>query len=309
LFTGGILDQLRGEGYAVLNIEVSLAETALQTVKRFYEMPLESRMRLRPNGRELLGYMPSEDEVAQARTLGLKADAFEDRRRRGYSSFDFSAWPQEFARSGVNCCQADPGVGVRELQDRIATKIYEIASRISTQLLREIDVECGATHLSPGDLSSPTCSITRLLHYDRAVHPVWSKDHTDYEFLALIICDGAGLEVEGPNNTWREVPSVEGACVVLPGDMFSFATGHRLPATRHRVRRGDALRQAYVHFQGLRYSAPITFPDGRLGCFGEHLCGMLIRGSPSLAEALERGDLAVAFPVPATNPFSSAPSG
>ncbi|MGV9794036.1 isopenicillin N synthase family dioxygenase [Gordonia sp. NPDC003422] len=61
--------------------------------------------------------------------------------------------------------------------------------------------------------------------------------HKDSGVLTLLLVepDTAGLQVEGPDGEWIDVPPRRGAFIVNIGELLEVATGGYLRATRHRV--------------------------------------------------------------------------
>jgi len=61
--------------------------------------------------------------------------------------------------------------------------------------------------------------------------------HTDYGSLTILLPQpgSRGLEILTPENTWREVPPVDGAFVINIGDLMARWTNDRWVSTLHRV--------------------------------------------------------------------------
>ena len=76
--------------------------------------------------------------------------------------------------------------------------------------------------------------------------------HKDYGFLTLLLTDGVGgLQVEGPDGTFQDVPHIPGAFVVNLGELLEVATDGYLKATNHRVVSPPGARE--------RFSAPFFY--------------------------------------------------
>lgn len=299
------LKKLSREGFLLLPMPPRQYEAALELADHFYGIPLSGRMSLSSaKGKDFLGYVPSEDEV-RIHKLGLPT--FLGTRKRGYSSYDFVGDPRVFAASGLKSINKWPRQ--KNFVHR-ATKVYRALRRYTNDIALEIEsllVSQFGTQLPAGCLESPTCSMMRLLMYEKCISTRVSKAHTDYEYLAILIADEGGLEVKLHNGTWKAVPKTKNNCVVLPGDMMAIASGKTIPATPHRVTFGDKKRLSIVCFQGLKYHTKIPYPGIRRSIlFGEHICGMKVRGTPHLEEAWEAGKLRLTFDVPVHNPLAPA---
>ncbi len=81
---------------------------------------------------------------------------------------------------------------------------------------------------------------------------------------------------------------------------MGLATDGAIGASVHRVRCNGRLRHAFIQFQGLAYQTALDHPA--MTTFGNHLCGMLVRGAPRLAAAHAAGLLPLSFQPPLHNP-------
>lgn len=67
--------------------------------------------------------------------------------------------------------------------------------------------------------------------------------HLDFSLVTLTLQDDVGgLQVQGPDGGWRDVPCVPGAMLVNVGELLQYVTGNRLVATPHRVQNPSAQR-------------------------------------------------------------------
>jgi isopenicillin N synthase-like dioxygenase len=274
---------------------------SLQVCRAFYEQPLEQRLALAAvGGPNFLGYLPSEAECAES---APEWPSFSGTRARGYSSYDYVADPRVFDQSGLTCRNKWPVDPTLTYQVRtIQQALYRFTHLAAIELFKLIDDEFGSV-LSRRSIEGGTCSMLRLLHYDAEQDAV-SKAHTDYEFLAVLVCNEPGLEIEREPGGWHKVPSTPDGCILLPGDMTNIASGGHIPATRHRVSYGTGKRNAVVAFQGLKYGTTIPYPGLKSHIkFGEHICGLKVRGTPHLESALNSGELKLTFEVPLRNPL------
>lgn len=87
---------------------------------------------------------------------------------------------------------------------------------------------------------APVCTL-RLLHYPPRPETAGPSDfgagaHTDWGAVTVLAQDGVGsLQVLGLDDTWIEVPPVEGALVINVGDLLQRWTNDRYVSTMHRV--------------------------------------------------------------------------
>lgn len=99
-------------------------------------------------------------------------------------------------------------------------------------------------------------STLRLLHYPApeaspetgAGISLAAQAHTDGSGLSLLWQAGPGLQVEGPDGVWRDVPQLPGSISVHLGDVLSMMTGGDIPATPHRVVDHGGERQSIGFF-------------------------------------------------------------
>lgn len=297
------LQQLARDGYLLMDFPHSLRHEALSLAERFYDLPLQERLALvATRETNFLGYIPSEHEVESFR---LEMPTFSGTRRRGYCAYDFITEPHAFSPSGLRCANMWPGdpVFAREIRD-FNRKICEFTNGTAQQALELIDTFFGS-ELPRQAFDGATCSMTRFLLYEVTGTVEISKAHTDYEFLAVVISEEDGLEIEHPGNRWVTVPLEKAKCVILPGDMMAVASHGNIAAVRHRVVFGKRRRLSVICFQGLKYDTPIPYPGRAYKVpFGEHICSMKVRSTPHLEQALEEGRLKLRFDVPKRNPLT-----
>ncbi|WP_121065508.1 2OG-Fe(II) oxygenase family protein [Chachezhania antarctica] len=120
-----------------------------------------------------------------------------------------------------------------------------------------------------------TNSTLRFLHYPAgAVTPMEAEDgallsavrHTDSSGLSLLWQDTTGLQAEGQDGIFRNIPRMENAISVHVGDVMTQMTKGVVPATPHRVlHTGDASRHSVGFFLEPALSAPVTPADHPVG--------------------------------------------
>ena len=208
----------------------------LDIVRRFFDLPLEERMkldnRLSPHFR---GYTRMGTEVTQGR-----ADA---REQIDYSPErepvrDFPADQPYWLLQGPNLW---PDHAFPELKPA-AMEWADLMSRVGMELLRAIAVslELPEDYFDEPFQGTPAW-MGKLVHYVGGVVEAAGDQgvgsHADYGFVTLLLQDEVGgLEVLPPGTSqWLPVEPLPGALVVNLGEMLEVATEGYLAATIHRV--------------------------------------------------------------------------
>ena len=208
----------------------------LDIVRRFFDLPLEERMkldnRLSPHFR---GYTRMGTEVTQGR-----ADA---REQIDYSPErepvrDFPADQPYWLLQGPNLWPDD---AFPELKPA-AMEWADLMSRVGMELLRAIAVslELPEDYFDEPFQGTPAW-MGKLVHYVGGVVEAAGDQgvgsHADYGFVTLLLQDEVGgLEVLPPGTSqWLPVEPLPGALVVNLGEMLEVATEGYLAATIHRV--------------------------------------------------------------------------
>ncbi|TAP43589.1 2-oxoglutarate and iron-dependent oxygenase domain-containing protein [Arthrobacter sp. S39] len=212
------------------------AEDLLAVIKRFFDLPLEERMkldnRLSPHFR---GYTRMGTEVTQGR-----ADA---REQIDYSPErdpipDYPADQPFWLLQGHNQW---PDEALPELK-QAAMAWADLMSAVGMELMRAIAVSLQLPEEYFDDPFRDTPAwMGKLVHYVGGVVEAAGDQgvgsHADYGFVTLLLQDGVGgLEVLPPGATeWAPVEPIPGALVVNLGEMLEVATEGYLAATIHRV--------------------------------------------------------------------------
>ena len=212
------------------------AEDLLATIKRFFDLPLEERMkldnRLSPHFR---GYTRMGTEITQGR-----ADA---REQIDYSPdrepvTDYPPEQPYWLLQGPNMW---PDEALPELEPA-AMAWAELMSKVGNELLRAIAVslELPEDYFDEPFRDTPAW-MGKLVHYVGGVVEAAGDQgvgsHADYGFVTLLLQDDVGgLEVLPPGaSEWVPVEPLRGALVVNLGEMLEVATEGYLAATVHRV--------------------------------------------------------------------------
>ncbi|WP_457965491.1 isopenicillin N synthase family oxygenase [Arthrobacter sp. D1-29] len=242
-FSPEFIDQLRDATHRVGFFQLTgygaspgQAEDLLELIKRFFDLPLEERMkldnRLSPHFR---GYTRMGTEVTQGR-----ADA---REQIDYSPdrepvLDYPPDQPYWLLQGHNMW---PDESLPELEPA-AMAWAELMSRVGAELLRAIAVslQLPEDYFDEPFRDTPAW-MGKLVHYVGGVVEAAGDQgvgsHADYGFVTLLLQDGVGgLEVLPPGaSDWAAVEPIPGALVVNLGEMLEVATEGYLAATIHRV--------------------------------------------------------------------------
>lgn len=241
-FSPDFIEQLRDAAHRVGFFQLigygaapGQAEDLLATIKQFFDLPLEERMkldnRLSPHFR---GYTRMGTEVTQGR-----ADA---REQIDYSPDrepvpDYPPEQPYWLLQGHNMWPDS----LPELE-QAAMAWAGLMSRVGAELLRAIAV---SLHLPEDYFDEPfrdsPAWMGKLVHYVGGIVEAAGDQgvgsHADYGFVTLLLQDAVGgLEVLPPGaSEWASVDPVPGALVVNLGEMLEVATEGYLAATVHRV--------------------------------------------------------------------------
>jgi isopenicillin N synthase-like dioxygenase len=178
-----------------------------------------------------------------------------------------------------------------------AATYYGAMERLGRTLVEGLVRGLGADPSRVARLFENSISTLRMLHYparqasampeDRAVETpagrrwVMTGAHTDSGFVTLLWQDGTGgLQAQGPDGEWVDVPPAEGGLVVNFGQMLNDWTGGRIRATPHRVLGGLADRVSVPFFFEPAVDAVIAplFPEkgGSSFVYGDFLWSRMV---------------------------------
>jgi isopenicillin N synthase-like dioxygenase len=161
-------------------------------------------------------------------------------------------------------------------------------------------------------------SQLRLLHYPPNDLPMDNTNlgigaHSDFELFTILHTGGPGLQVMNAADEWVETPPIPGTFIVNIGDMMEAYTNGLFKATQHRVVNTGIERYSIPLFFSADYDTVVEpLPKfvseenpPRYGSIvaGDHLAGFSIQLCKHLRKRVLAGDLKVAFPIHAENPF------
>ena len=128
-----------------------------------------------------------------------------------------------------------------------ARHYYTQGSALAARLLGWVQehspaaVAAGYSMPLPRMLEGSDHTLLRVLHYPplsghEAPGALRSAAHADINLLTLLpAATEPGLQVQGQDGAWQDVPCDFGLLIVNIGDMLAEASGHYFPSTVHRV--------------------------------------------------------------------------
>ncbi|BBB58843.1 2OG-Fe(II) oxygenase [Undibacterium sp. KW1] len=128
-----------------------------------------------------------------------------------------------------------------------ARKYYDDGAKLAAELLQWVEdhspAEVKAKYSMPLSdmITDSDLTLLRVLHYpplrgDEEPDAVRAAAHGDINLLTLLpAATQAGLQVQGKDNAWHDVPCDFGMLIVNIGDMLDEASAGYYPSTIHRV--------------------------------------------------------------------------
>ncbi len=128
-----------------------------------------------------------------------------------------------------------------------ARKYYDDGARLAAELLQWVEdhspAEVKAKYSMPLSdmITDSDLTLLRVLHYpplrgDEEPDAVRAAAHGDINLLTLLpAATQAGLQVQGKDDAWHDVPCDFGMLIVNIGDMLDEASAGYYPSTIHRV--------------------------------------------------------------------------
>jgi isopenicillin N synthase-like dioxygenase len=296
-----VVDQLgaasREVGFCYLTgagIEASLFEDLLAVTKRFFALPLESKMRYYiGNSRCHRGYVPEGEETFSGGThdrkeafdTGLDLPSHDPDHLAGNPLIGPNQWPElpDFAEA--------------------VTAYYTAVMELGRLLLAAFATALGEPPDSFHRVLTKPPSQLRLIHYpfdDEATDVVGIGAHTDYECFTLLKPTAPGLEVLNGDGNWIDAPPLPDTFVLNIGDMLETWTNGEFVATTHRVRQVASQRYSFPLFFCVDYHTTITPLPRFVGpdrpprpsvVAGEHLFAQTAQSFAYLKGRVAAGDL------------------
>jgi isopenicillin N synthase-like dioxygenase len=147
---------------------------------------------------------------------------------------------------------------------------YDHLNGVALAMIRSIGRSAGFDDEAIGARFDGAHSTLRFLNYGaKTADPVIAPDgtplaaarHTDASGLSLLWQDAPGLQAEGHDGLFRDIPVTENAISVHVGDVMTTLTRGAVPATPHRVLTSDGPRRSVGFFLEPALDSPVTPAD------------------------------------------------
>jgi isopenicillin N synthase-like dioxygenase len=255
-------------------VDPDLIEAVEGVSRAFFDLPLAEKMRIvRPAPDVTRGYMPMKAEVLVRSRGGDAPGDLNESLMIGPVDTDDGAYytaPEAGRHFAPNLWPARPD-GLRALYERT----YRVMDALAIDLMRLFALALGL-HERYFDASvDRSISRLRVRNYPAPVEPpvpgqLRAGAHSDYGSLTILKTEDrpGGLQVQGKDGAWLDVPHRPGCFVVNIGDMMARWTNDRWVSTLHRVvnpppeRVADSRRQSIVFFQNPNYDAVVACLPG-----------------------------------------------
>ncbi|CAE6499979.1 unnamed protein product [Rhizoctonia solani] len=215
-------------------IDDSLIASALEASNRFFDLPLEERMKLdfRKN-RKFKGYYP-------VLRRGYVNEAFEIRPEfdpsNGYMS-ELDIWPPEDL--------------LPRFRD-IVLKYYNAVHELGLKLFQAFALALNLPEDFFADRARACPACLRLMHYPPQTDPIEGREtgvkaHTDYQcFTILWQGDISALQIMNASGEWINAQPMPGTFVINVGDQLSRWTNDVFKSTVHRVTLEPGIRRISI---------------------------------------------------------------
>lgn len=228
-------------------VEPEVEERAWRAFTRFFDLPVEAKLALRPGPAEPYGYIPAGAEsLARSTETDTETDTGTDeppgdvKESLNIGPMDPPAHPLSGPdEAAVHTPNRWPDA-LPELEP--AARAYTAAmTALTARLMRlfALGLDLPATFFDDKIDRSP--HALRAVNYPATSVPLAKGQlragaHTDYGLLTILRQDAVGgLEVLDHAGAWAAVPAVPGAYVLNIGDLMARWTNDRWRSTLHRV--------------------------------------------------------------------------
>lgn len=201
--------------------------------RRFFDLPLEERMKVRLNPKQNRGYQP-----LGSRMYADKADAPDQNESFKYQHDYPADDPDILDGNRVHALNQWP----QELPGWRDTLVayYDQMERLTNELLRAFALALDLNEDYFLDFYKKPLTQINLLHYPPKPIPPGLRQfglrpHSDTTAFTILVQDNnGGLQVKRGGD-WLEMPPIEGTYVINIGDMMARWTNDRFASTPHRV--------------------------------------------------------------------------
>lgn len=255
-------------------VDAGLIDAVQEVSRAFFDLPLEEKMRIvRPAPDVTRGYMPMKAEVLVRSRGGDAPGDLNESLMIGPVDTDGSAYytaPEAGRHFATNLWPERPA-GLREIYERY----YRVMDALGIDLMRLFALALGLPEHHFDSSVDRSISRLRVRNYPAPLEPLEpgqlrASAHSDYGSITILKSEDrpGGLQVQGKDGDWLDVPHRPGCFVVNIGDMLARWTNDRWVSTLHRVvnppsdRVADSRRQSIVFFQNPNYDAVVACLPG-----------------------------------------------
>jgi isopenicillin N synthase-like dioxygenase len=231
-FVDDLFNGLKDYGFIVLKdhtIEQRKIDLAYELVKKFFELPLDTKKKYILNNGGQRGYTPFKTEHAKDNKNPDLKEFWHVGRELSSTSmyrgvYAENVWPTEVA----------------ELKKSFI-ELYEAMDATSRTLLEAIGKGLDLPPSYFNEMINDGNSIIRMIHYpptkgEDTKNSIRAAAHEDINLITMLVgATDSGLQLLERDGTWLDVNSKPGEIVVDSGDMMARITNNLLPATTHRV--------------------------------------------------------------------------
>ncbi len=237
-------------------IEEATIEALFEQARRFFALPIESKLKLRAKDVEhLIGYVsmyeegkdPNNGDLHEAYDFVTEAQVTPELTVQADFRSVSNRWPAELP-------------GFRE-----ALNDYSVRIRILTrQIFHAFALALGLEEDYFDAITDRPLSLGRILHYPTQASAdetqIGNGPHTDHECFTILRQDTKvqALQVCNKNGKWIDAPPLAGSFVVNIGDLMARWTNDLFTSTPHRViNRSGRARYSFPFFIGANPDAVI----------------------------------------------------
>ncbi len=231
-FVDDIFTGLKDYGFIILKdhtIEQEKINKAYELVQKFFDLPLETKLKYKMDNGGQRGYTPFKTEHAKNNTNPDLKEFWHVGRELLASSqykgiYPENTWPSEIA----------------EFQ-KTFIELYEAMDLTSQILLESIGKGLDLPEIYFKEMIQDGNSIIRTIHYpptkgEDTQNSIRAAAHEDINLITMLVgATDSGLQLLERDGSWLNVNSKPGEIVVDTGDMMSRITNNVLPSTTHRV--------------------------------------------------------------------------
>ena len=210
-------------------LEDDLIENLYSEVKKFFELPLETKKKYAiPGIGGQRGYVGFKEETAK----GFKKGDLKEFWHFGQDLPENSPYINEYPKNVV----------VEELPkfNETGMEVYRKLEKTGTYVLRALALHLGLDEFYFDKFIEQGNSILRPIHYppitEEPEDAVRAAAHGDINLITLLMgAQGKGLQVQNHNGDWIDAIAEEDELMINVGDMLSRHTNNKLKSTIHRV--------------------------------------------------------------------------